>query len=184
MAFLSAQLWKLLGPEGQKTSFLCHWLKTGESYPTEAQSLCSLASEVWSSGIINADIQCMKLPEFTISVRFTCEMFFYCLFIWLWVKFIVFFLLFSKLWKKALSPLAIQWIHIEKSLHIFHSRVIFYMVVVFLQSRELQHLCLWGENSLLECKPFYILCFQWGFLSPLPVWLLWYHFPHFITHAI
>lgn len=35
-----------------------------------------------------------------------------------------------------------------------------------LQSCELQHLRLWGENSLLECKSLHIFCLQWGFFLP------------------
>lgn len=164
MVLFSVPLWWLLGPEGQKNSFLCHWLKTGESYPDEAQSLCPLAYEAWSSGIVNTDVQSMKLSESTSSARVTYVNVFYCLFIWFWVKFTIFFLPFSKLWKRALSPWAILQIRIGKSLHLFHSRT--NLVVVFLQSCELHHMCLWGENPLLECKSFHIFCLQWGFFLP------------------
>lgn len=89
--------------------------------------------EIGSNGIINTDAQCMRLPKHASSVRFRCENVLYCLFTWFWVKRTIFFLPFSML-EKSTFPLAVLWICIEKSLHIFHSRANFYVVAVFLQS--------------------------------------------------
>lgn len=73
-----------------------------------------------------------------------------------------FFLPLSKLWKKALFPLGrttnLHWkvtSHFSEQSH-----------VVFLQLCELRHLCLQGENSLLECKSRFLSSVR-GFLSSL-----------------